>query len=96
MTLIVGPAYCHNCRHFGDWIHGAAVTVPFGTDDDAGEAFGHSCAAFPHGIPVDIWTGDVRHDRPVEGDGGIRFEPVDPDGETPGSFRDDSARPCST
>ena len=92
MTLIVGPAYCDNCRHFGDWIHGDAVVVSFGKDEDSGEPFAHSCAAFPGGIPIAIWTGDVRHDQPVEGDGGIRFAPVEPDGPTPSSIRGDARR----
>ena len=85
MTLIVGPAYCHNCRHFGDWIHGGDVAVPFGRDEEGDEPFGHSCAAFPRGIPIDVWKGDVRHDQPIAGDRGIRFEAADPDADTPSS-----------
>ncbi len=80
---IPNPSYCHNCRHFGEWIHGAGILPLSDGTEDGEDAFGHSCKAFPRGIPGDVWTGDVRHDRPVEGDNGIRFEAVDPNGETP-------------
>ena len=80
---IVSPAYCHNCRHFGEWVHGDGISPLSGGADAGDEAFGHSCKAFPRGIPVDVWTGEVRHDRAVEGDRGLRFEAVDPDGDTP-------------
>jgi len=32
------------------------------------------CAAFPDGIPKDIWNGDNKHKKPVPGDHGIQFE----------------------
>ena len=32
------------------------------------------CAAFPKGIPERILSGQDKHSRPVEGDGGIQFE----------------------
>jgi hypothetical protein len=35
-----------------------------------------SCAAFPI-IPREILTGEVDHTRPVRGDNGIRYEPVE-------------------
>lgn len=37
-----------------------------------------TCAAFPDGLPVEIfeWRHDHRH--PFPGDGGITFEPADP------------------
>lgn len=81
MTQVIAPAYCANCRHFGDWVYGEDIIalVP----DTWGEPLGHSCAAFPAGIPVAVWTGEVRHDRAVDGDNGILFEAVDPDAETP-------------
>ena len=35
------------------------------------------CAAFPDGIPDDIWEGRNDHAQPVDGDHGIQFEPLD-------------------
>lgn len=35
-----------------------------------------SCAAFAR-IPKEILTGEVDHTRPVRGDNGIRYEPVE-------------------
>ena len=40
------------------------------------------CAAFPDGIPLPILSGEVAHDRPLPGDHGIRFEPIERDEET--------------
>jgi len=33
-----------------------------------------TCAAFPEGIALEIMRGDVRHDKPIEGDHGIQYE----------------------
>lgn len=33
-----------------------------------------ACAAFPAGIPPDIWMGDTPHRSPYPGDHGIRYE----------------------
>ena len=33
-----------------------------------------TCEAFPEGIPLPIFIGEVRHDEPYNGDSGIRFE----------------------
>lgn len=41
-----------------------------------------TCAAFPIAIPDKILSGHFDHRFPFEGDGGIRFDPVD-DENTP-------------
>ena len=33
-----------------------------------------NCAAFPEGIPPEIWEGKNSHTEPYPGDHGIRFE----------------------
>jgi hypothetical protein len=34
------------------------------------------CKAYPDGIPEELLTGAVQHDKPYKGDNGIRFEPI--------------------
>jgi hypothetical protein len=34
---------------------------------------GEDCAAFPNGIPEEIYSGDFDHAQPFPGDGGITF-----------------------
>jgi hypothetical protein len=34
------------------------------------------CEAFAEEIPLTIWIGENNHRQPVEGDHGIRFEPL--------------------
>ncbi|MCJ7572187.1 MAG: hypothetical protein MUO82_10000 [Candidatus Thermoplasmatota archaeon] len=35
------------------------------------------CKAYPDGIPMDIWTAKRKHDKPIPGDQGIQFEPLE-------------------
>lgn len=37
---------------------------------------GNVCAAFPDGIPDEIWLGKNDHKKPYKGDYGIQFEHV--------------------
>ena len=37
-----------------------------------------SCPAFyPREIPKDVMTGEVSHRKPIPGDGGVRYEPLE-------------------
>jgi len=60
---MIGPEpLCMKCKHLQE-------TPP-------GE-WGEKCAAFPDGIPAEIFVCAVDHTKPYDGDGGIQFEPVD-------------------
>jgi hypothetical protein len=37
---------------------------------------GLRCTAFPHGVPDSILWKGVKHNEPVEGDGGTQYEPL--------------------
>lgn len=32
------------------------------------------CAAYPEGIPDEVWTGLISHKRPYQGDNGIHYQ----------------------
>src|SRR5215217_9137241 len=53
---------CDKCRH-RDWL-------------PRDWRLHHTCAAFPDGIPLEIWNGKRDHSEPYPGDHGIRFEPM--------------------
>ena len=36
-----------------------------------------SCTAYPKGIPWPILSGEVAHDKPLNDDNGIQFEPIE-------------------
>lgn len=59
------PAQCVSCKH---WIS----PLDSGADDDA-----QTCAAFPAGIPDDIWWNRFDHRQPYPGDNGIQWESLD-------------------
>jgi hypothetical protein len=58
---LVSPT-CEGCRHL-DWM----------PRDGAQH---ETCAAFPEGIPLEIWKGECAHRTPYPGDHGIQFEPM--------------------
>lgn len=60
-----GPtSQCTLCRHWRS---------PIGTSDPGGPS---TCAAFPAGIPDDIWDNRVDHRQPVAGDNGVQWESI--------------------
>ena len=46
----------------------------FSPEGMAKAADGPFCAAFPDGIPEDIWTNQFDHRQPYEGDHGLQWE----------------------
>lgn len=38
---------------------------------------GFTCWAFPSGIPAAIFNYEADHRKPLDGDNGIRFDPID-------------------
>ena len=57
------------------------VTAPPQCVDCRWVGSGVGCEAFPDGIPAEIITGEHDHREPYPGDNGVRFEPVDGEGE---------------
>lgn len=60
MTTIVIPEPCKDCKHL--W--GDSVII-------VNNRFG--CAAFPDGIPDEIYSGNNSHRKPFPGDNGIQY-----------------------
>ena len=59
--------FTRNCKHF------------IGVKNDGDELSERvACKAFPDGIPDSIAYGTNKHDKPVKGDHGIRYEKGDP------------------
>jgi hypothetical protein len=54
---------CFRCKHFN--------TVP---DDNN---LYPNCKAWPERIPIEVFTNEVMHDKPLVGDQGIQFEPIE-------------------
>jgi hypothetical protein len=52
---------CLVCRHYDRTAPGPGIR----------------CAAFPNGVPDEIFTSEADHRMPFDGDGGVRFEPID-------------------
>lgn len=60
---MIGPVpLCMKCKHL-------QKTPP-------GE-WGHRCAAFPAGIPKEIFAGEVEHIKPYDGDHGIQYAAIE-------------------
>jgi hypothetical protein len=53
---------CAYCAHYRS---------PIGSGGES-----QTCAAFPDGIPDDMWSNRFDHRRPFDGDGGVLWEPV--------------------
>jgi hypothetical protein len=68
------PEVCVGCRHFAF----ERVVVADAPAESSEPEVRFVCAAFPagRGIPDAIVNGENDHREPVEGDHGIRFEPV--------------------
>lgn len=44
---------------------------------DVSNPIARQCAAFPAGIPLEIWKGENNHSSAYPGDGGIRFQAIE-------------------
>ncbi len=65
MTTMAG--ICIWCKHYQG-------RLPKDGRSDDKKLTSHACAAFPAGIPGEIFFGEVKHAEPYEGDNGIQFE----------------------
>ena len=68
MADMMGPALCQSCLRL-------ELFNMTGNDNVAG-----TCAAFPNGIPEDIFYGFGDHREPREGDAGLVYAP-DPESQ---------------
>lgn len=68
------PAQCTFCVH---WIS------PLSAGVGATLADRQVCAAYPDGIPDDIWWNQADHREAQPGDNGIQWEPVDSESAYP-------------
>ena len=59
--------WCMYCKHVGEERKTRANGEPY-----------LPCAAFPDGIPDEILSDRIKHDRPYPGDHGIQFEDAVP------------------
>lgn len=55
----------------------ARYRSPWSTESVAAGIEGPSCAAFPDGIPADIWENRFDHRQPHDGDHGLQWESLD-------------------
>jgi hypothetical protein len=61
--MTTGPmSQCGACTHFRS---------PFSRGDYSGGPF---CAAFPDGIPDEVYDNRLDHRQPIDGDHGVRWE----------------------
>lgn len=66
-------ALCTLCKHYDKE---KTLAVGFGSLDPDHSYF---CAAYPDGIPGEIYFGDVNHYTPRPDDNGLQFEMIDPE-----------------
>ena len=55
---------CTYCKHFR-----IESSVDISIEEPTGD-----CAAFPEGIPIEIWSGENDHKKQFQGDNSIQFE----------------------